>query len=58
MVYKRYQYYAVDGIKWTNWFKWPYESRDKRQMGNKLLNEYKDEANLTEEELSFANFKK
>lgn len=42
MVQKRYQYYAQDGIKWTPWFNWRYDSRDKWQIKNKLLNEYKE----------------
>ena len=43
MVYKRYQYFSKDGIKWTNWFEWDSDLRDKWQFKNKLLNEYKDE---------------
>ena len=55
MLYKRYQYYSKDGIVWTNWFKCRYEENEKKQMGNKLLNEYTDESELTPEELAFSN---
>lgn len=42
--YKRYQYYSKNGIVWTNWF--PVDksaTREKWQVQNKLLNEYKTE---------------
>lgn len=42
MTYKRYQYYAKDGIQWTNWFPWNSDIRDKWQFKNKLLNEYEE----------------
>ena len=41
MIYKRYQYWSRDGIVWTDWFKWNSDLRDKWQLKNKLLNEYK-----------------
>ena len=44
MIYKRYQYYSKDGIKWSKWFPWDSTLRDKWQFKNKLLNEYKDES--------------
>lgn len=38
---KRYQYVSKEGITWSNWF--PYEGKKyKYQLGNKLLNEYKE----------------
>ena len=41
---KRYQYYAQDGIKWTKWFKISDDyPRDKWQLKNKLLNEYRED---------------
>ena len=40
-MYKRYQYYSSDGIKWTKWFETKY-SDDKWQLKGKLKNEYKD----------------
>lgn len=43
MIYKRYQYYSRDGIVWTDWFKWNSTIRDKWQLKNKLLNEYKED---------------
>ena len=42
MTHKRYQYYARDGLHWTDWFKWT-GSKDPWQLKNKLKNEYKDE---------------
>ena len=41
--YKRYQFWAKEGIKWTNWFPWNSTLRDKWQFKNRLLNEYKNE---------------
>lgn len=41
--YKRYQYYSKDGIVWTDWFVYDSEYKEKWQMKNKLLNEYKEE---------------
>ena len=38
----RYQYYSQDGIKWTKWFDWNYSVEKKWQMQGKLLNEYRD----------------
>lgn len=43
MIYKRYQYYGPKGIEWTDWFPWEHTSRDKWQLKNKLLNEYKED---------------
>ena len=41
---KRYQYYGKDGIEWTDWFNQrPGYSKDKWQVKNKLLNEYKED---------------
>ena len=42
MVLKRYQYYSKEGIMWTEWFPWESTIRDKWQLKNKLLNEYKE----------------
>lgn len=44
MTYKRYQFYGKNGIEWTDWFPWNSNSREKWQLKNKLLNEYKDES--------------
>lgn len=41
--YKRYEYYARTGKKWTEWFKWESENREPWQLKNRLRNEYKDE---------------
>lgn len=41
MIFKRYQYYSNEGIKWTEWFPWDSELTEKFQLKNKLLNEYK-----------------
>ena len=41
MLYKRYQYYAKDGIKWTKWFVFD-GIQNKYQLGKKLKNEYKE----------------
>lgn len=42
--FKRYQYFARDGIKWTNWFKVSDTTiEEKWQLKNKLLCEYKTE---------------
>lgn len=40
--FKRYQYRSKDGIVWTDWFEWNSSIRDKWQLKNKLLNEYKE----------------
>lgn len=40
-MFKRFQYFSKDGIKWTNWFVCKRDD-EKWQMKNKLLNEYKD----------------
>lgn len=42
-VLKRFQYWASDGIRWTDWFKWNSNLKEKWQVKNKLLCEYKDE---------------
>lgn len=55
MLYKRYQYYSNKGKVWTKWFRWNSDILDKWQINNKLLNEYKDETQLTPEELVEAN---
>ena len=39
---KRYQYYSSNGIRWTEWFTWDSELKEKYQLKNKLLNEYKE----------------
>ena len=46
-IYKRYQYWSKDGIKWTNWFKWNSDLRpelqtDNRRIISRLRNEYKE----------------
>ena len=47
MVQKRYQFWTKDGIQWTEWFDWDSDLRDKWQLKNRLLNEYKEgNANL------------
>ena len=43
MTKKRYQYYSKDGIKWTKWFDWDSNLRDKWQLKNKLLNQYEED---------------
>lgn len=40
-MWKRYQYYSSEGIKWTKWFECKYDN-GKWQLKNKLLNEYRD----------------
>ena len=42
MVQKRYQFWTKDGIQWTEWFDWDSDLRDKWQLKNRLLNEYKE----------------
>lgn len=49
-IYKRYQYYSLDGIKWTKWFEISikYEQIKWQLKSSKLKNEYKiveDESN-------------
>ncbi len=41
MTLKRFQYYSNKGIVWTEWFEWDSDIKDKWQLKNKLLNEYK-----------------
>jgi len=43
MTKKRYQYYSSEGIKWTSWFNWDSDLRDKWQLKNRLLNEYEED---------------
>lgn len=40
---KRYQFRTKNGIEWTNWFNWNSTLRDKWQLKNRLLNEYKED---------------
>ena len=43
MTYKRYQYRSIEGIKWTDWFKWDSDNRDPWQLkSGKLKNEYRE----------------
>lgn len=40
---KRFQYYSKNGIQWTNWFTVKNsEQKEKWQLKNKLLNEYRN----------------
>jgi hypothetical protein len=50
MLYKRYQYFSREGKVWTKWFPWSSDMMDKWQTNNKLLNEYKEESELSPEE--------
>lgn len=43
MTYKRYEYWVKGGKAWSSWFPWHSDMRDKWQMKNKLMNEYKEE---------------
>ena len=48
MIYKRYQYWSSNGIKWTEWFEWnsilkPEFQLDDRRIFCRLKNEYKEE---------------
>ncbi len=42
MTQKRYQYYGPNGIEWTEWFHYRYDSREKWQINKKLLCEYRE----------------
>lgn len=47
ITFKRYEYWAKDGKKWTNWFEWKSDLKPEFQMNDKrifcrLKNEYKD----------------
>ena len=43
-VFKRFQCYTSTGLSWSNWFEIGInDARPKYQLGNKLLNEYKEE---------------
>lgn len=61
-IYKRYEYFTKEGKVWTRWFYWNSDIRDKWQLKNKLVNQYKMESELTEDELkeakSWYEFKK
>ena len=39
---KRYQYYAKNGIEWTDWFEWDSNWKPKIQLKNRLFNEYEE----------------
>jgi len=46
MIQKRYQYFAKDGIKWTNWFNYSGNELPEVQLKCKkttLLNEYREQ---------------
>ena len=46
MIYKRYEYWSKEGKKFTDWFPWNSFLRDKWQLKNRLLNEYKEDESV------------
>ena len=49
-LWKRYQRFTKDGIVWTRWFEVQENAeREKWQLKNKLLNEYKESAEKPED---------
>lgn len=47
MTYKRYEYWARDGKKWTNWFPWNSDLKPELQLTDRriisrLYNEYEE----------------
>lgn len=49
MIYKRYQHYGKQGIEWTPWFPINGKEMPKYQLKPKLLNEYKEVKDISQE---------